>query len=154
MKAFLLGFALVGLGCSSREDCDGVYTVGAGFTSAERTMMTSAASRWAVLLGRPVTLTQGPGSACHVQAVSEITDAYVGGMTVGGEEYGHAGNISIASGARSSPELFERVILHELGHGFGLKHVEDPNAVMHIVAGADFTDADLEECRAVGACTN
>lgn len=153
MKVILLVcIALLDLGCSDRADCNGVYTASDQFDAAEWAKMKSAASRWAAFAGRPVSISLGTGNTCHIAPVAQITDIDPG-QTVGGENYAHTGNIAVSESGRD-PQRFEQVVLHEMGHGFGLQHIADPNAVMHIIAGVDFNEADREECRAVGACTN
>ncbi len=135
------------LGCGDAE-CDGHYTASSAFTPDEWVSLTNVAARWSVFLGRGVSITPGHPGVCHITPVDTmITDP----RPAMGLEKHSTGNIYIV---RTSDRAgFETALAHEIGHGFGLEHVDDPAAIMAgAVGGPDFTTTDLAECRRVGVC--
>lgn len=147
MRGLVFVLALVGAGCNGQLDCDGAYTVGDEFTDAEVESFRSAAERWRAFSGREVSIERGDGEFCHVRRVGVIDSR----PEVASRWEPWSGNILVARRAEAYGE-FENAFLHEFGHSMGLKHVRDPDAIMHWAIGVRLTDDDWRECERVGAC--
>jgi len=149
VRVFAVLLAVTLCGCSNRRECDGTYTIDPAFTSDERAIIVEQLHRWGDFTASRTNVKLEFTDVCHISPVDSIPDH--GGW--GGLQLDSSGNIVIAKWVRADPSMFERTVLHELGHGFGLQHVVDPNAVMnHDVAADVFNDSDRGECLRVGAC--
>lgn len=138
---------LFGQGCA-RKDCQGHYTYDSDdWTEAQVEALYGAQERWFQFTGyQVITLTEGKADTCHILPVPEIPGPRAG------VNVGETGNIEVEGSRISSLEL---IVTHEMGHGLGFEHVDDPQAMMAPamnLSTQEFRQADLEECQALGVC--
>jgi hypothetical protein len=147
VRLFLVA-ALVWLlaGCSAHTgECGGHYTVEPSFYLRHQPQLVRVEARWDAFASRPVDLEPGYGARCHILSGKP-------GPQYAGLYDSDTGNIIIDEDSQNARFNFEGLLLHEIGHSFGMDHVKDPKAIMVDTAGPDFTDADLQECQRVNAC--
>jgi hypothetical protein len=125
--------------CNARVACDGEYTATPG--AFDPGALARVAARWSAFSGREVTIREGQGNVCHIRRVDEdlVDGVYLA------KHNPPTGNIRVSR--RGLVEDFESVLAHEIGHGFGMQHVDDPTAVMFEESSnsVEFTLADRLE---------
>ncbi|MBX3218907.1 MAG: matrixin family metalloprotease [Labilithrix sp.] len=161
--AFCGVVALLAIACgattapSPPSPCDRTYSVSSDFSSDERTALERANERWAEIAVAQFCLVDGDASRKTIRRIpygsaewQELSRSF-GGLNILGVYRGADDSITIVDSL--ALDLFELVALHELGHAYGLGHVDAP-AIMHAAIGTatDFTPNDMTECRRVGAC--
>lgn len=147
----LLAVLLVPILIGCRAECDGSFTASLSLSIEERRALETSAKRWETFSGRKVRIRYGedPGK-CFVRPADEIKEKAACGLYKGASD----GDILIGRNCDLWGLELEAVILHEIGHSFGLEHVpQEPPSIMSPMAGAlEFTLVDAAECRAAGAC--
>lgn len=104
-----------------------------GLAPEDVAVLEDAAARWSSVTREPVTI----GKGCRVVLAPQPQG------TVG--EY-RDGVMYLRPDA-----VFTSVVMHEMGHGLGLKHT-DAGGVMAPIPWGTMTASDVEECRRAGAC--
>lgn len=107
----------------------------AGLNTEQTAVLDDAAARWSAVTREPVRIDPG---GCAVHVVDELGDGGIVG------EY-EPGAMVVRRDA-----FVRSVVMHEMGHGLGLEHVD--GGVMNAVPWGTMTAADVAECRRVGAC--
>lgn len=143
-----------GQGCVkyTTEDCEGRFTYSASeWAGDDLAQLLYSAEAWNAFTGRQVlTLTpvqDNPGR-CHVtnglsEALAEMPNK------AGAYEKG-TGNVSVH---RETGAALANTLIHELGHGLGLPHLETDGHMMSAGARSwDFTPEDLAHCQLYGVC--
>lgn len=125
--------------------CDGVYTASEDFTPAQRAALAHVEARWLAFSGRPLSISIGSSPTCHIRPVEAIDatgQPSTGATARDGSNAGYStGNVLIA--AHLEGRRFENVVLHEVGHGFGMMHTGA--GIMNERTGEDFTPEDRAE---------
>lgn len=151
--------------CTWGEDCkddEGVARVHADprFPPAEQASIQSATHRWNAFAGHVVILAEA-NTYNFVCTIIDSADSNVDGKAQGVEEE-LTGNIKIASVFSCNGEqfgrylpCFEALVLHEMGHLLGMKHLSPGvDGVMRPVGTSlDFTQGDRMQCLAIDLCS-
>lgn len=148
--------ALAGCASEAPATCEGSYHLHVSVPAAEAGPVRSAFARWNALAGRDVArLEDGDPNdgMCAVRLDETTGDLGLWSPADGSIALSPERMRAEAPGcADRMSDCVEATVLHELGHGLGLKHV--PGGVM--AAGGElaleFGAADRTECARVGVC--
>jgi hypothetical protein len=154
----LLVFALstISLSCGYNDHiCAGSFRiVHSGFTNEQELYIGLAANRWNAFMRSDIAYISDSG-VCPISALthSEFAkhDIPVNGMP----HIAYYRNNAILIDSSYAPEDHNRyitVIIHEMGHSFGLFHTSSPAIMSSAVSSLDFTSLDVIECVRVGFC--
>lgn len=105
-----------------------------GLDAEQAAVVEAAAARWSTVTREPVRIAP---DGCAVHVLDELPPHVQGRFEPGGMTV----RAPLALG----------IVMHEMGHGLGLEHT-DAGGVMAPIPWGTMTDADVEECRRVGAC--
>lgn len=119
-------------------------------------MLDASPAAWARLSGRldGLTLGSGPGQRCTLRMVATAPDGWPSDQT--GLYDPKTGDITVVSSRLFACEdgrtpCLGAILLHEIGHGMGMKHTS--HGIMATGSVAPFwTHEDHTECVRVGAC--
>jgi hypothetical protein len=141
--------------------------VSSDFTEAEKTRLPEIETRWNRFTGRPTLSLVLDTSASLPDECIILQRPYpmywhvnqADQQIANGQEWDDSGMIEISTryfcledNSGTGLGCFESTVLHEIGHLFGMRHIQEIG-IMHAPHGPDFTQADKEECRHAGACT-
>lgn len=155
---FFVGLVLVSCSATGRVDCEGHFGYDTdAFSPTEKIWIEESGKRWNDWVGhRVISLTPGPlngdDNLCFIRVgpvlrpASGWTDRSTKLITVD-VDYLKSANLYASF-------IFEGLIMHELGHGIGYRHlgVKDGDALMSPVNGHNFTEIDRAECISIGMC--
>lgn len=149
MKIALAAFAFALLGCAQEPaQCRGRYRPD-GFDAGERQHISNAFARWSAWSGK--------------RAVIDASDDACSMVPASGDDPGELGSywegpgtieIDVVRLRGGDPAWLEEVVLHELGHSFGMKHLRggDVGIMSGGASTTNFTDVDRVECERAGLC--
>jgi hypothetical protein len=149
-----LSFLLGGCSATGLIDCQGFYTyVPSHFTPDEQVWIQNSAQRWNDWVGyRLVIVEAGDRPACTIRDGKTKDPSKVG-------QDHHPTEVIIIDKEhlvqinRLSQDVFEAIIMHEIGHSLGFDHRgEDGTALMAPAGALDFTDIDRIQCIELGIC--
>ena len=133
--------------------CDGQWVYNPDdFTAEEQAWIQSAGGRWNHFVGSDVVeVSPGKRDACVIQKGPTTNPEAIG------QDYHHTEVISIdLDHLRRINQLtqveFEAVVMHEIGHSLGYKHILTGPALMAPYAAHDFTELDRIACINRGMC--
>ncbi len=156
-------------GCSEARPRCAEYHFQAGFPAELRGSARSAAANWESFSGRPLPVADGDTDqdACSFRAVDFGSPAYVALRDESGGDFFAVhlddGSIVVAEGGWSTDDACVAdvatcatfVLMHEIGHEYGLQHVADGDAIMgttNPVPRVSYNAVDRAECERAGAC--
>lgn len=147
------GIVLGGQGCAT-IDCEGSYRLGPGFTAGQESNVREALRRWNEWSGSDARISSTGICSIEPEALDEPN---LFGTWIG---YGRieidAMKLDRWCGRLESESerdrCFQSIVMHEVGHSYGLEHIEEGIGVMSPGALPDFTDEDRRECETRGVC--
>lgn len=149
---------LVLAACAGEVDCGGSFALDVG--AADELTVRSAAERFDAFAGTTTTI--GATGVCTITTRTPLTASRRGWATA--EWVGDEGEIRIdiprirAACDGQPDECAQAFVMHELGHAYGLGHVEPFAGIMGEIInptlpqGRAFSEADRAECRRAGVC--
>lgn len=161
----LICFSLLLGGCSATGlvDCEGRFLYNPDdFTAEEQVWIEESVTRWNVWVGHTV-LDVAPGKrdACTIHDGKTTDPPKIGqirhpieSITIDKEDLQKYKDLEKYK-ETDYKDVFQGVVMHELGHGLGFKHRGESGKALMAPAGArDFTYIDLLQCIDLGICTN
>lgn len=163
LKLVLICLMLLLGGCSATGliDCEGFYTyVPEHFTLEERYWIEESAERWNDWVGyRLLVVEPGYRPACTIHDGKTTDPPKIGSIrhptesiTIDKEDLQKYKDLTKHKES-AYKDVFEGVVMHELGHGLGFKHRgKNGSALMAPAGSLDFTDIDRMQCIELGIC--
>lgn len=152
MKAALLLFSFLMFGCD-KPDCGGVWTYvprNVGKEGAQ--VLRDAAKLVSEHTGKPTVFvpTEEHMDQCHFAFFEKNGTSTLEGDTAA---WNDAYSNSIVVEYHEKANKLRRTVMHELLHGYGLKHIEGDGIMNEFTGGGfEWTEADQEECERVEVC--
>jgi hypothetical protein len=165
MKVVAATFAACLLACQGSRTyldevpCEDPVTISTDFSLVQQEVVELAVARWNEILVTPICTVRGPVDVAHgTRAIAPIATSHPRWQEVQQLWPGAVGAYYPTEGIVLLPDDTSRsdamgILLHEIGHSAGLKHVEPPGIMAERGnIPEDFTPNDIAECRRVGAC--
>jgi len=152
MRYLIVLFCLWVSGCTNLErNCEGHWTyTPSDWDLDDLAQLAKAEAAWNAFAGEgTLTLEAGPSDGiCHLSKGS--IDFAEENPTRNGSYHKGTGNVKVRN---EVGEELANLLIHELGHGLGLPHIEEDGHIMSQEKRSEaFTTADLALCVEYGAC--
>lgn len=157
MRSYVLAFSLLLLTCAPpRKECNGRFNVDPGFSAGFYRSIYRSEIRWNEFSKKKVVFTDGTGDTCTIKPTTTDSQLHADLEEESGPwlglQHAETGNIFLCTDVTAEALPFETMVLHELGHTVGMRHVPGHAIMSEDDPALNFTDEDHIECWRVRAC--